>query len=490
MALILLTNAPYCLEERYGKLAPLGATLPNLGLLMLGAALRKAGNRVRIIDASAQGLSYENVVAEIKKSRPDFIGLTSVTPAIIKTAKLAGMIKEVCPSTRIIIGGPHFTAVPEQTLAGNPCFDYGVLGEGEETIVELVEALSSGKTPSSVPGVVFREEDKIHFVSRRKPIDNLDALPFPAWDLLDGFPSKYRPAIFKYKRLPSAHIVSARGCPNKCVFCDTSIFGHKVRFHSAEYVLDMVDYLTKDFKIKEIIFEDDQFIINKSRLEKICNGFLERGSGIAWACSGRINSIKDFELLKLMKRSGCWQINYGIESGNQAILDFMKKGITLDQVEKAVKLTRKAGILSKGYFILGFPHETVETLNDTIEFAKRVPLNDISAFMLTPYPGSEVYDIAKVYGTFEQDVEKMNLLDVVYVPEGLSREVLLCYQKRFMKEFYLRPGIIADYCKKIIGNPGNLVNLLKAFRGFLIFMQKSPFACPRIPVSIYRNSRG
>ncbi|MBW1899440.1 MAG: radical SAM protein, partial [Deltaproteobacteria bacterium] len=171
--------------------------------------------------------------------------------------------------------------------------------------------------------------------------------------------------------------------------------------------------------------------------------------------------------LRLMKRSGCWQINYGIESGNQKILDFAKKEITIDQIKKAIRLTHKARILSKGYFIFGLPYETEETMKNTIKFAKSIPLDDMSIFMLTPFPGSEMYDIAEQHGRIDKDFEKMNLLDVVYVPDGLSKEILLNYQRNFMKEFYLRPRIIGNYLKRLMVNPLNVFNMIKAFSGFL-----------------------
>ena len=466
MASIFLANAPYLLKERYGKLASIGATLPCLGLLMLGAALRQAGHRVRVVDASALGLSYGETIEEIRKFGPDIVGLTAVTPSILKTARLASIIKDSYPSIPVIIGGPHFTAVPHNTLTDYPEFDYGVIGEGEHTVIDLVEALSAGRKPSNVPGVAFRENGKVSFSPSRPTIKDLDTLPFPAWDLLDGFPSQYRPALFKYKKLPSTHIISSRGCPNKCIFCDTSVFSRQIRFHSSEYVLEMVRYLVKKFNIKEIIFEDDQFLIKKQRVAKICEGFLKAKWDISWCCSGRVNSVNDLHLLKLMKRSGCWQISYGIESANQKILDFAQKAIKIDQIEKAVRLTHRAGILSKGYFIFGLPFENEVTMENTIRFAKQIPLNDMSIFTLTPFPGSEIYDIAEQHGTIEKDFEKMNLLDVVYVPNGLSKEKLLYYQRRFMKEFYLRPRIIGNYVGRLIANPSNIFNMFKASYGF------------------------
>jgi radical SAM superfamily enzyme YgiQ (UPF0313 family) len=467
MAAIFLANAPYSLEERYGKLASIGATLPCLGLLMLGAVLRKAGHRVRIVDASASGLGYDETIEEIKKFHPDIIALTAVTPSIIKTARLASMIKDVYPSIPILIGGPHFTAVPEQTLMHYPAFDYGIVGEGEHTVIDLVETLSAGKTPSDVPAVIFRKNGQVCSAPPRAPINDLDSLPFPAWDLLDGFPSQYHPALFKYKRLPSTHVISARGCPNKCIFCDTSVFSRQIKFHSPEYVLEMVGYLVKHFNIKEIIFEDDQFLIKKHRVAKICEGLLRSNWDISWCCSGRVNSVNDIELLKLMKRSGCWQISYGIESASQKILDFAKKATTIDQIDSAIRLTHEARILSKGYFMFGLPHETEETMQKTIRFAKRIPLTDVSVFMLTPFPGSKMYEIAEKHGRIEKDFEKMNILDVVYVPNGLSKEKLLYYQRRFMKEFYLRPQIIGNYLTRLAASPSNTLNIFKAFSGFL-----------------------
>jgi len=469
MTSIFIANAPYSLNDRYGKLAPVGATLPHLGLLMLGAVLREKGHKVRVIDASAQGLNYEQTLAKAKKFRPDIIALTAVTPSLLKTVKLAEIMKKAFPTVPIVIGGPHFTAVPGQTLLDYAVFDYGVVGEGEATLKELIEALSAGRSPLDVPGVAFRENGRISFGAPRSVIRNLDSLPFPAWDLLDGFPRHYHPALFKYRKLPSTHVISARGCPNKCIFCDTSVFSRQIRFHSSEYVLEMIGYLVKRFGVKEIIFEDDQFLISKKRVAEICEGFLAAKWGISWCCSGRVNSVNDLELLRLMKRSGCWQINYGIESGSQEILNAANKGITIAQIERAVGLTHEAGILSKGYFILGLPHETQKSITNTIHFAKGLPLNDMSAFILTPFPGSEMYDVAEKYGTIEKDFEKMNLLDVVYVPNGLSKENLLDFQRRFMWEFYIRPRIIENYIIRVLKNPTNLLNMLRAFKGFVAY---------------------
>ncbi|MFC1824165.1 B12-binding domain-containing radical SAM protein [Thermodesulfobacteriota bacterium] len=467
MASVFLANAPYSLEDRYGKLAQVGATLPNLGLLMLGAILRRAGHRVRILDAPAQGIGYRKALDNVKAFHPDVVGLTAVTPSVMKAAKFAGMIKELDQSVPVLVGGPHVTALPDKTLKDYSVFDCAVIGEGEETILDVVDTLSQGEHPSKVPGTAVRINGHIKINPLREPIMNLDTLPLPAWDLLDGFPKSYRPALFKFKRLPSMHIVTSRGCPDRCIFCDTSVFSHKVRFHSSDYVLETIEQLVKDYNVKEIIFEDDQFLLKKQRVVKICEGILKAKWNIAWSCSGRVNRIDDPSLLRLMKRSGCWQINFGIESADQRILNFARKEITVGQIERAIHLTHQAGLLSKGYFILGLPNETEKTMEKTIRFTKKLPLTDISVFMLTPYPGTEMYVLAEQYGTLERDFEKWNLLDVVFVPEGLTREKLLFYQKRFMKKFYLRPHKLGNYLQRVLVNPSNLFNLLRGFYGFL-----------------------
>ncbi|MFH1903610.1 MAG: radical SAM protein [Candidatus Omnitrophota bacterium] len=449
---VFLTTAPYSRKERYGRLAPIGSTLPSLGLLMLGASLRRAGFRVRIVDATAQGLRYAEVAEEVKRFQPDLIGISALTPSIRKAAKLSCLLKRIHPSVPIVMGGPHFTARPEQTLLDYPCFDYGILGEGENAIINLTEALAANRKPSDVPGVVYRDGKEIIFGPPAQVISDLDSLPFPAWNLLDNFPAAYRPAIFKFKKLPSTQIVSARGCPNNCIFCDNSVFGHRTRFYGPEYVLEMAQYLRKNFLIRDLIFEDDQFLIKKDRVEQICRGFLARKINLSWSCSGRVDSVNDLSLLKLMKKSGCWQINYGIESGEEKILEFAQKSTSVGQIEKALRLTRQAGIQSKGYFIFGLPGETEKTMAKTIRFAKRLPLSDVSVFMLTPFPGSKIYDIAEQYGTLEKDFARMNILNVVYVPNGLTKAKLIKYQKRFALEFYLRPRIMLDYFNRFIIN--------------------------------------
>ncbi|MDP2753151.1 MAG: radical SAM protein, partial [Nitrospirota bacterium] len=367
---------------------------------------------------------------------------------------------------KTIIGGPHLTAIPEETMGLFKSFDFGVNVEGEETMRGLIHLLKHGGTGSDGSGVIFREGDKTLRTAPRKFLDDLDRLPFPAWDLLKDFPKKYHPPPFRFRRLPAVYIVTTRGCPYKCIFCDRSVFGNKCRGHSSDYILELIEYMYKRFGIREILIEDDTFVTFKKRLIEVCEGILNRGIKISWSCLARADAVTP-EILSLMKKAGCWSISYGIETGDEDVMKFIGKNITLDKVEQAVRFTKKAGIISKGFFILGHPTDTHDTIKKTIDFALRLPLDDISISMMTPFPGSKLYEIASEYGEFENNWKKMNELDVVFIPKGLTKDNLRRYSKEMFKRFYLRHRIVLNYMKRITGNPKGLPFYLRGFSAFL-----------------------
>ena len=466
MASIVLINPPISLEERYGRLSGAGSTLPSIGLLGLASVVRKAGHKVKIIEAASSNISYEESLQKILAFEPDVAGFTAVTSSIYKAGKLSEMIKESNPEIKIIIGGPHITSVPEETMSRFPEFDIAAIGEGENTLKELVASLENNGRLKDIPGILFRKNGQYVKTEPRPLIKNLDELPFPAWDLIDNFPLGYKPAAFKCKRLPAAYIISARGCPHPCIFCDTSVFSRQYRAYSAEYIVEMINVLKTDYGIKEIIFEDDTFIIFKKRLIQLCETLIKEKINISWSCNGRANAVKP-EILRLMKKAGCWQIAYGIESGDPDILEFSRKRIKIEQMKQALEWSHEAGILTKGFFILGFPKETEDTLNRTIDFAKSCCLDDISVSQMTPFPGSEMYRIGEKYGLINKNWEKMNLLDVVFVPHGLTKEKLDMFQRKLLREFYLRPRIIMTYIMRLMKNPENTRGILSGFKAFL-----------------------
>lgn len=457
MSKIVLVNPPLSLEERYGVFSTAGNTMPSLGLCHLAGVVKKANFKVVIIEASSLNLDYQETLSQILAFSPEYVGLTATTCSIYNAGKLAEMIKDKNKGIKIIIGGPHVTAIPEATMKRFPAFDIGVLGEGEETIKEI---LSNGNL-SGIKGLIVQTEEGFHLTGERAFIKDLDELPFPAWELLKDFPSIYRPPAFRFKRLPAVSLVTSRGCPNQCIFCDRAVFGSKCRAFSADYILDLIKYLQAKFGIKEILFEDDTFTMFKNRLILLCEHILKENIDLSWSCLGRVDMV-DLEMLKLMKKAGCWQISYGIESGSQRILDFIRKKISLDEVLNAVELSKKAGIMTKGFFILGHPTETRESIQTTIDFAKKIRIDDISVSLLTPFPGSLLYEIAGKFGKFEDDWNKMNLLQSVFIPDGLTAEEIDEYYKKILKEFYLRPSIILSYLCRLIENPAIAWRICKA----------------------------
>jgi len=470
MLKILFTTPPLSLEKRYGSLAGGGSSSPSLGILMLAAVARQQGFECSVIDASALNLSEPELLYHIEKLTPDIIGISSTTLAIGNANSLAEAVKRLFPDVVIIAGGPHVTAAPRDTMTRFPALDIAVVGEGEATIAELLLALQNGSDLSSVSGIICRSGSDLIDTGRRPLIASLDSLPFPAWELLEGFPERYLPAPFKVKSLPAATLVSSRGCPNSCIFCDRSVFGSSGHAHSAEYIVKQVTELHLRYGIREFSFEDDTFITFKKRLVSICEQLISLKLGITWTCLGRVNHVSA-ENLDLMRRAGCWQISFGIESGCQDILNLVNKGISLDQVRHAVRLSRKAGIKTKGFFIIGHPGETENTLSMTQKFALELPLNDISVSLMTPFPGSELYERAAEFGTFDSNWENMSLLNAVFVPHGLTREHLERAQKEMIKRFYFRPLVAADYIMRLVQRP----TLVKAFwNGFQSLVRSIP----------------
>jgi radical SAM superfamily enzyme YgiQ (UPF0313 family) len=463
---LLLATAPVSFAERYGKLAGAGSTTPALGLLVLAATARAHGHDCRVLEAAALDLDVDAAIARLADAPPEVLGLSATTLAIGAAQAFAAAVKARFPQVTTVLGGPHVSAVPEETLRRTPAIDIAVVGAGEETLVELLATLQQGGDLASVRGLVFRHGDQLIKTPPRAPLRDLDSLPQPAWDLLDGFPQRYAPAPFKVRHLPAASLVSSRGCPNECIFCDRSVFGATCHAHSAAYVATQMRALHRDYGVREFCFEDDTFVTFRKRLRELCHDLIENGPRFSWNCLGRVDHVTPDDL-KLMRRAGCWQISYGIESGNQAILDTIGKRVTLAQIRDAVRWTREAGIKAKGFFIVGHPGETRETLHETIDFALELPLNDLSVTLLTPFPGTELYERAAEFGSFTADWGQLNLLTPVFVPFGLTADDLVQAQHELNRRFYLRPRVFADYAGRALRQPRMTWALAKGFGAFL-----------------------
>ena len=468
---VVFVNPPLAREERYGAMARHGATAPPLGLCYLAAALRQAGIGSRIVDALSFDKTMEETLEEVMSQKPRCVGIGSMTVGIFRAAELAEGIKKADPAVITIIGGAHITAVPRETMERFPQFDIGVIGEGEITIVELIRSLEEGKALENVKGLILRRKGGELFITGSRPlIEDLDSLPIPAWDMVPDL-KHYRESATRFSKLPLGSIITSRGCPGQCLFCDNSVFGRKFRTHSPDYVLAMVRHLKATYGIKSLVFYDDYFLADLNRADEICRKMIDEKLDLEWSCFARVNTINE-QALSVIKRAGCFQISYGIESGNQSILDLLHKGITIKQIRRAVEMTHQAGIRTKGFFIIGHPTETRETIRQTVELAKALPLDNFQATYFTPFPGSPAYNIMDKYGQFEKDWKKMNMWDIVFVPHGFTKDDLRYYLKLVHRKFYMRPKIIWSYVK-LMSNPEYRKQLLR--EGIAFVREMMPF---------------
>lgn len=449
MTKVLLIFPPYNLREKYGELCEVGNMQQPLGIGYLGAVLEEAGFEVKIFDAPPLGWGMKKIVSEAKKFSPDFIGLSVATTDFEKAVKLAESLKKSLNSP-IIIGGPHVTALPKKVM-GFSCFDVGVIGEGERTVVELIQFLVKKKSLSKVKGIVFRQDERLIQTSARVFIKDLDSLPFPARHLMPPL-SSYHPTPATYKKLPVGTMITSRGCPYHCSFCFRGVFGNRWRFRSPESIVAEMEVLISKFGVGEIRFWDDTFNADPERVSAICQLITKKGLRLPWTCLARVNQINP-KMLRLMKKAGCWQISYGIESGNEKVLTEVNKGITKKVIRKAIENTYQAGIQSLGFFILGLPGETEETMSQTIEFAKSLPLTVANFTIATPFPGTKLWALAEKRG-FLKSVSYSELLvnlpkKIHFVPKGLKAETLVEYERRAYKDFYRNPALVFRHLKEI-----------------------------------------
>jgi anaerobic magnesium-protoporphyrin IX monomethyl ester cyclase len=418
--------------------------IPPLGLAYLAAVLEKEGIDVRITDGS-RGLSITEVMDELNAYGPDIVGISCTTPTFVDAIQLAETVRQVLPGAILVLGGPHVTAIPQEAMLEEP-FDVGVIGEGEITFLELVREIEDkGKLEKvdlgQISGLAFCDSGKVVLTSPRERIKNLDTLPHPARHLLPSL-SQYRPTPASYRQLPVAVMMTSRGCPYGCTFCDRGVFGNYVRAHSPERVLDEIEELIERYGAREIRFFDDTFTINRKRVEKICGMIIERGLRFPWTCLTRVNTV-DKDLLRLMKEAGCWQVLFGLESGDPRMLKNLNKGSSVEQNAQAVQWALEVGLGVRGDFIIGTPGETMESLENTLAFTKRIKLDYAHFNKFVPYPGTELFERLVAEG-YEFDTKNLPpIVDhaaILYVPDGLTRVQLKEFLDRAHREFYLRPS--------------------------------------------------
>jgi anaerobic magnesium-protoporphyrin IX monomethyl ester cyclase len=468
MSDIVFINPPYeQVSEGKDYLKHITNRSPSIGLLLLAAKAREIGYSPEIIESDLEGLSPEVVAQRVLEINPKFVGITLFTVGVFNASIIAKIIKEKSPKTIILVGGPHISSMGYETMQRFPEFDVSVIHEGELILENLLNSVENGDSLERVNGIMYRDADgSIRKTTPPPNIEDLDALPMPAWDLLPNFPQGYLPAIYDYPRAPVATYSASRGCPFLCEFCDTSTFGGKIRYNSPQRVYEVMKHLSEEYGVKHLQFVDDLFVAHNARVVEFSQLLIANKIDMTWSCTARVNTVKP-ETLALMKEAGCWEISFGLESGSDFLLDEMKKSQRVETAEHAVQWTHDAGIRVKGLFMLGYPGETRESIELTKEFIKKVPMTTMNLSKFTPYPGSPIYK--KLYGTSirEEDWERLNGMNFVYRAEGFSEEELDGEYQEMIKSFYKRAPIMWYYTKMSLANLTHLKRLAMFFLGFL-----------------------
>ncbi|MCK5213786.1 MAG: radical SAM protein [Candidatus Omnitrophica bacterium] len=447
---VLLINPPVLNFRRGKDILPVINNLffnsPPLGIGYIAAVLESEGISVAIIDAAVERLTISELIDRVEKFEPDVIGITATTNLFDSAVETARKLKEIFVQEKIVIGGPHVSANPQHALSFK-CFDVGIKGEGEITFLELVRALKRNGPLEGISGLILRRENQIFLTPARALISDLDSLPFPARHLLPM--GRYLPQPNDQYRLPKVSMITSRGCPYSCIFCDKSIFSNRYRSFSPAYIVSEMEQLIERYGARDIAFLDSTFTVSKSRVEGIIDEMKRRKVKVNWTCTVRADVVTK-ELLIKMKETGCWRIRLGVESGDEEVLKFIKKGITIQQVVNVANWAHQIGLRPKGFFMIGHAVDTKESIEKTIRFAKTLPLKDITVQMNTPMKNTAQYKIFDQFGSIAaDDYNKFSYWEPIFIPNGLDKEYLLETLHRFYRSFYLRPIILWRHLTQI-----------------------------------------
>mgnify|MGYP001579336011 CR=1 FL=1 len=450
---IVFITPPYSISERYHTKAKINkGYLPPLGLASIATVLKEAGHHIKILDLQVLNYSLENIRQELTAFSPDLIALSAVTPTIDKAYLLANFIRTHF-GVPLIFGGVHPSMYPEQTLKECVAVDVVVIGEAEYTFRELAALLEKG-TPlnnlKDVRGVCYRNKSgKIIRNLPRPLIMNLNELPIASREFFDM--DKYIPLPNQYKILPVTNMMVGRGCPyGQCTFCfEAGDFKPLYRRVTVDRAIEEIQMLIHKHGIREISFWDDVFLIGTRWTTDFFEALKREKIDIQWSCYGYFNYLTH-DMLKQAASVGCWNIFFGIESGNQMLLDTIKKGFNLDKAKQVIAWTREAGIETRGSFILGLPNETPKLAMETINFAIDLDLDYAQFTLNTPFPGTEMWKTGGRYGAIDTTFKDYSVHNPVYLPKGYStKEELLAMQKLAYRKFYFRPHYILKHLKRI-----------------------------------------
>jgi len=450
---VMLINPPIDSVLENGNVSPVTSYLfynsAPLGLLYIAAVLERSGETVAAIDGAAEKENVETVAQRVADYQPDLIGIGSFTVSFETTRRLAARLKQLLPDVPLILGSYHVTLVPNEAMS-DPHFDVGVLGEGEHTMLELLEHYKGERDLETIHGIVFRQDDgALQFTAPRKKFKALDEFPFPARHLLP--PNIYRPVPVDEHAFPKFAMVTSRGCPHACAFCQKARSGY--RSHSPGYIVDEIEHLVRDFGVQDIAFVDSLFCANKKRVHAVCEEILRRGVKVSWTCSSRVEVV-DKPLLQKMKDAGCWRTRFGVESGSDRVLDFISKGITKEKIRAAITAADEVGLRPKAFFMVGHMPDSRKSILETIEFAKSIPLHDVTVQINTILPETPQEEVWKREGEqwgriVNKSTDEKSFWEPTFVPWGMEPEEIIELHRRFYREFYFRPVTLARHAENL-----------------------------------------
>ena len=412
---------------------------PPLNIAYLAAIAEKFGHKVKIIDAEVENLSLTKMVDEVVSFNPDLIGMTATTPFFHLVERAACLIKLALPCVSVLLGGVHITVLKEKAF--KHCFDYGFVGEADESFPAFLKKYDSKESVSDIPGILFRDGKNIKYTGDVSPVINMDSLLWPAYHLLKM--DKYRIGTLQGIK-NFATIMTVRGCPFKCIFCSTKVFGKNVRMRSPQLIIDEIKHIKKRYNINHFIFLDDTLTMNRDHILKICELIIKEKLNITFEGSTRANLV-DEKIIAKLSEAGMIRISFGLESVDENIRKLMRKEVPLESYVIANKITNKYGIETLNSCMIGLPGETKDTIKKTLSFLRdRYEVKQANISIAVPYPGTELYDMAKkeMHGLklIVDDFSKFRRYNVSVMKVGdLSPEDLIRFQNDAFASIYLPP---------------------------------------------------
>ena len=458
-------------EARSAMITNSGVVYYPLWLLYAAGVTQQQGFEVDFLDAPAKPLNTVQSIEWIKSKNKDYslIVLDTSTPSIYNDVHFGAILKDMYPKAFVVLMGTHPTALPKDTMKLNDKIDGIAKGEADFIIRDLAIALRDGTSLSEVKGLVYRDNGNVVVNEEMPLITDLDSIPWAA-KLIKQFldPEDY---FFAAAAYPEIQIFTGRGCPARCYFCvyNQVIHGHNYRVRSVQNIVAEFEYIVKNFpNVKQVVIEDDTFTIDKQRTQEICNLLIAKGinNKVKWLCNARVTL--DYETMKFMKKSGCSLIIPGIESGSQQLLNNMKKGTNITQIEEYVKNAKKAGLLIHACYMVGNKGETRETMEQTLKFAIKLDTDTAQFYTLHPYPGTEAYNWAVEAGylkndNFENWIKEDGTHNCVINLDNISSKELVEFCDYARKKYYLRSKYILRKCIQSITNKDELVRNVKGF---------------------------